>query len=71
MKPDNDLTLVFERDDVKEALAGHCAKTHDDPDDIKDCLYCLRLIAIIASAVCEWRDICALEKSAAKPERQP
>jgi hypothetical protein len=60
---ERDLTLVFEREDVKEALVGHCAVSHS-MDDVRKCEYCMRLIVIVADAVCAWRDICALEAAA-------
>jgi hypothetical protein len=51
--PSSDLTLIFERDEVREALAGHCAKSHGD-EGVQQCEYCLRLIVILGQAIVEW-----------------
>jgi len=67
LPPDRDLTLIFERDDVREALAGHCASTHDDDSEsIARCRYCSLLCAIIGAAVTEWKVICDTQPSLGK-----
>lgn len=51
---ERDLTLIFERDDVMQALAGHCAKSHDDPENARHCNYCSQLRLVLATAIIEW-----------------
>lgn len=57
---DRDLTLIFERDDVRDAFAGHCAKTHEG-EDMHRCPYCRQLLTTLANAIIEWKGVCDLE----------
>ena len=54
LEAERDLTLIFERDDIHDAFAGHCCKTHRDVDSVKRCEYCTRLRVILANAITEW-----------------
>ena len=58
--PRIDLSLIFERDDVREVVTAHCSKSHDDAKGYEGCEYCTVLRAIIANAIIEWRDGCEL-----------
>jgi hypothetical protein len=64
---ERDLTLIFERDDVREVVASHCASTHD-AERVDKCPYCLRLITIIAMAVSEWLVMVDQDRAAPTPE---
>ena len=64
---ERDLTFIFERDDVKEAFAGHCAKTHDDLDMVKTCPYCSGLRLILADAIIEWLALVDQDRASRAP----
>ena len=48
------LVGIFERPDIYEAFAGHCAHTHLNDEDVRYCKYCGRLRAFLANAIIEW-----------------
>jgi hypothetical protein len=61
LPPDRDLTLIFERDDVRAAFASHCVNQHTD-DNVGTCKNCHSLIIMLAVAIDEWKAICDLER---------
>ena len=67
LNPRIDLSLIFERDDIREVVTAHCSKSHDDTKGYEHCEQCMVLRAIIASAIVEWRDGCELQASVAPP----
>jgi hypothetical protein len=70
ISPRIDLTLIFERDDVREAISQHCGTGHA-PEYMQECRACLMLIALVGSAIVEWRDICELEGAADRLRASP
>lgn len=56
--PEIDLSLIFERDDVMDAFAGHCASSHIDADAVRWCKHCAHLRVVLALAISGWRGIC-------------
>jgi hypothetical protein len=60
LPPDRDLTLIFERDDVRAVVAKHCVTQHS-PDNVGTCHDCRSLILMLAIAIDEWKAICDLE----------
>lgn len=66
LEAERDLSLIFERDDVKEAIGCHCAGTHMRDSPLRDCRYCMRLIAVLADAISEWLALVDQDRAARK-----
>lgn len=62
---EQDLTFIFESDDVRDAFAGHCARTHLDDDSVRDCTYCQQLRTVLAVAITEWLALVDQDRAAA------
>ena len=58
LHPSRDLTLIFERDDVKEAFAGHCWGHESGSQGLASCRACHQLVLTLAEAILEWQTIC-------------
>lgn len=70
LEAERDLSLIFERDDVQEAFAGHCAKSHDDVEAVRQCQYCMQLMLTLAGAISEWLALVDQDR-AARPASVP
>jgi hypothetical protein len=63
LPPSQDLTLIFERDDVRASVSGHCAHRHNDDRGYDRCEACSILRVILVNAITEWKAICDLEEA--------
>lgn len=63
LPPERDLTLIFERDDVKDAFVGHCFNAHTTEESMRRCLLCTFFRVTLANAINEWKTICELARS--------
>lgn len=66
LEAERDLTLIFERGDVREALTTHCGDPHTAAAMHK-CQRCLRLTALLAMAITEWLGIVDQDRAARLP----
>jgi len=57
----SDLSLIFERDDVHDAFAGHCCRSHYDAEAVRACAYCSQLRLVLVTAILEWKSLCDME----------
>jgi hypothetical protein len=66
LPPSRDLSLIFERSDVKDAFDGHCFNAHASEESRRNCLLCMVLRATLANAILEWKAICDQEDAHAR-----
>lgn len=60
---ERDLSLIFERDDVHDAFAGHCTSTHLDAESVRQCPRCGFLRLVLVDAIVEWLAMVDLDRA--------
>ena len=69
MDPRYDLTLIFERDDIRDSITAHCRETHDSDEGYTMCRLCMHLRVRLATAITEWQQACEMAMASASDEQ--